>query len=830
MAPQYNAPSLENKPTDPVQKPIGYFNYADPTTLPINALIGGSINCLIPDRDRIIPRPGKTLLGAAYTTNENWPIIGHKKRFTNASGYVLEIRVTQSDDANLRDIIEVLAPVYDNAGAETGDWAWYQLTPNVNTLVRAVGRLGMKPRYYIDDWFDTNLDASQSLRVPRCIFVNSTTQVLNWTGGIVPITAVVVNTSISTVAGTTWRSLGFVPASEGGSDTIIVNGVSYTITGGWTTNTLTLANTTGIAIGDVAFSPILTDTLTFEVNSVRQNKNYLFYGSWKDRNYRMANNYNRPASQEITKSQALQNDMIVTGTYTGTTQEVIRYEITQATTAPQQYFLQVGTQPDNCVFSGTRPPNLVTRDVYRVEITIGAPTPTAQLYINNVITGAAFVITPDVAQTIGDGLSVTFVNIPVASYVVGSAWTYIIGGVDSYTAYVDNVVNVTGIALTTPFVYAGVTLLPNIPSGHQIGDFWEVTLNRKVTKAWIDFYFTQPVRKPGEGYIYQLPSNFWTHDVQEEEMYVQGAYGEWGYITTQLSADLLSEDVRYTPLKQVSTGRVIYPYMTGYFENNLAFVTENKKFEMIGRKELVQLPQIGYLSQPIQNDFNELSFEDGSMEYFDKNMYITSPNDTMMLVYNNQEGNQYWQPPQVYAENGILSIFQNYLISHSNLRNQTFKLFTGTDDDGAAYTVRIRTAFNSYGDRWQVKMTNTPFLEGYVSGNPPLKFGPLIEPGGCARWVPHDVQPVVCAIKDNASLGKGVLGSHALGSDVYYTNPHFFETPYTKLGTIKFYFAALQLECTTKNHTYSILSMALNVIYANDGNNALIPQEVISRE
>lgn len=817
MAPKYNAPSLQPFPTSEFKEPIGYFHNTDATVLPQNTLTYPSVNCFIPNKDKIIPRPPTSIIGSPYTEGKNWPIIGHKKRFANASGLVLEIRVVQSDDSNLRDIIEVLAPVYDNAGAETGDWTWYQLTPNVNTFVKAVSRLGMRPRYYIDDWFDTNLDSGQSLRVPRCIFVNSTTQVLNWTGGIAPITALVANTSISTVAGTTWRSLGFVPASEGGSDVIQINGVYKNITGGWNTNTLTLGDTSGITVGDVAFSPILTDTLTFEVNSVRQNKNYLFYGSWKDRNYHMANNFNRPATQEITRSQALQNDMIVTGTYTGTTQEVIRYEITQATTAPQQYFLQTGSQPDNCVFSGTRPPNLITRDVYRVEITLGAPTPTAQLYINNVITGAAFVITPDVAQTIGDGLSVTFVNIPVASYSVGSAWTFIVGGVDSYTAYVDNVVSVTGIALTTPFVYAGVTLLPNIPSGHQIGDFWEVTLNRKVTKAWIDFYFTQSVRKPGEGYIYQLPSNFWTHDVQEEEMYVQGAYGEWGYITTQLSADLLSEDVRYTPLKQVSTGRVIYPYMIGTFENDLAFITENKKFEMIGRKQLVQLPQIGYLSQPVQLDFEAASFTDGSMEYFDKRMYITSPQDTLMFVYDNQFENKYWQPPQLIPENGILSIWQNTLISHSNLRNQTLHLFDELAKDGdfgSAYTVIVRSAYQSFGDRWKQKSSNATFLEGYISGAPVIEFSLIQGVNGCGGINKHIVNPVQCKTNTRAPLGEGYNASHPLGSDIISRDDHFNER-YSKDGIINYTFLAFQLLCTTKNHTYSYLSFGVNAVFNN---------------
>lgn len=832
MAPKNSAPSLQPFPTNESKGFIGYFHNTDPTTLPENALTYPSINGFIPNKDKFVPRPPTSILGQVYTANKNWPIIGHKKRFSNAAGMLLEVRVVQSDDTNLKDIIEVLAPIYTTAGVETGEYQWYRITLNINTFTKAVGRLGMQPRYYIDDWFDTNLDTSASLRVPRLVFVNSTTQVLNWTGGIAPITNIVASTSISTVAGTTWRSLGFVPASEGGSDVILINGVYKNITGGWNTNTLTLGDTSGISLGDVAFSPIFSDTLSFEVNSVRQNKNYLFYGSWKDRNYHMANNYNRPAKQEITKAQAVQNDLIVTGSYTGTVEKIVRYQITQATTPPQQYFLQVGTQPDNAVFSGTRPPNLVARDTYRVEITIGAPTPTAQLYLNNVATGAPFVITPDVPQTIGDGLSIEFINIPVASYVIGSAWTYVIGGQDKYTAYVDNVVSASDVDVDTPFVVDGVSMIPNIFTGHVLGDYWEVTLSPKVSKAWVNFYYTAPVRKPGEGYVYQLPSNFWTHNVQEEEMYVQGAYGEWGYITTQLSADLLSEDVRYTPLKQVSTGRVIYPYMIGEFENDIAFVTENKKFEMIGRRELVQLPQIGYLSQPVQLDFEACSFENGSMEYFDKRMYITSPKETLMMVFDNQFGNKYWQPPQVIQENGILSIWNNYLISHSNLRNQTLHLFdrfAKDGDFGGAYTVILRTAYNSFGDRWKQKASNATFLEGYIDGAPVIEFSLIQGVNGCGDILPHTVSPIMCIANTKAPLGEGNNASHPLGSDIFIPSNHFNEK-YTKIGIINYTFIAFQLLCTTKNHTYQYLSVGVNAVINNIGTTEYETLDTISRD
>jgi len=917
MAPKYSAPSLEDKPVDLADKFIGYFNEADPTTLPNNALISPSINCFIPDKDKIVPRKGTTLLGVGYTANKNWPIIGHKKRFSNMAGYVLEVRVAQSDDANLRDIIEVLAPVFDSSGNATSVYTWYQITKDVNPLSQAVAKLGMRARWYLDDWFDTNTASSSSLNVPRLVGVNGTTQVINWTGGIAPIVSLVANTSITTTAGVTWASLGFVDPALGGSGNVIINGVSYTITGGWATSTLTLANTTGITVGDVATSEIQADTTTVAFDSIRQNKNYLFYGSWKTRKYFMANNFNRPASQEITNVQAVQNDLVVDQSvpYTGTGSHVYRVTIDSVNPpVNQSSFTGNGTNDGVYITSGYSLTDGITHeykvsvvadytlaipsattdfteghpirggtsqaegiimfrvaiiavpgfDYLAVRLTNGKPFQDGETVTDLATSGPATTVVPIVVASndwiqctkdgtvfntttgaqgsqaislmggttnLSDGLVIKFTNVLV--HAIGDTFTLKInvGGADTFHWQKDGGTASAPIAITTAnqLIELGLTISFTSKTGHAIGDFWDITVNQSVTKAWVNFYYTLPGRKPGEGYVYNLPSNFWTHDVQEEQMYINGSYGEWGFVTTQLSADLLSETVSYTPLKQVTSAKVIYPYMIGPFENALSFITENKKFEMIQRQELVQLPQIGYLSQPVNFDFEILSFENGSMEYLNKIMYITSPEETGMMVYDNQDGNHYWQPPQVIPECGILSTVGNKLIAHSNLRNQTFTLFEGDDDNGFAYTVKARTAYNSYGDRWQLKSSSYSFIEGRISGAPPLVFSVVLGDGGCQAVLPHDVKPITCVPFDRASLGKGHLGSHPLGSDLYTEGTHFNEI-HKDLGVLNYYFAALDVECTTKNHTYSILSMGLNAIESNIGNNALVPEEVISKD
>jgi hypothetical protein len=314
-------------------------------------------------------------------------------------------------------------------------------------------------------------------------------------------------------------------------------------------------------------------------------------------------------------------------------------------------------------------------------------------------------------------------------------------------------------------------------------------------------------------------------------MYVNDQYGNWGFITTTLAADLLTETLSYTPLKQTSSSKVLYPYLVTHMENALIYVTSDYNVDMIERKAFVELPQIGYISQAVDNDFKRLSFLNGSMEYVNKQLYITSPNDNEMMVYDNKDGTKYWQPPQEYSENGILSIVDNVLISHSNLRNQTFNLFTGDDDDGSAYTVGMRTPANPCGNRWGYKSSNKSFIEGYYAGKLKLVHSLYLGVNGASRIIPHNVQPVSDKTLDNGSLGTSNLGTQSLGSGTFPAGLiHFNEVNADFDPIMQYYFIAHDLLCTSKKHSYEVLSMGVNFVAGNLGNNDLIPEEIISKD
>lgn len=423
-----------------------------------------------------------------------------------------------------------------------------------------------------------------------------------------------------------------------------------------------------------------------------------------------------------------------------------------------------------------------------------------------------------------DGLEFTIENV-VTGHVAGDYWELTIQEEqpDTFQWQIDGGTPVaTGVAITgaNQTLQDGIIIEFVNTTGHAVGDYWDIQVDQAITRAWVDFYYTVPIRKPGEGFLYPLPSNFWTMAVQESEMYVNMASGEWNYVVTQLESDLRTETISIQPLKKGLANKAIYPYMVGHMDDYIVFVNENKKLDFIGRREFLELPQIGNLSEVVDLDFQASSFTGGRIKYVNKRLNITSPLEGIMLVYDGL--NKYWQPPKQFPEMGLLGNVGSDLICHSNTRNQSFTMFASTSDDGQGYEVVVRTPMTSMNDRWDKKTSNMSFIEGYIEGDPKLFVTVFLEPSGCGGIFPNPVEPIVCTAPDDAPIGEGSLGSHALGSDVGILSSYFHSINKRFNPALKYYFVSLQVSCVSKNHSWQLLSVGLNGESAHEGNNNLV--------
>jgi len=138
-----------------------------------------------------------------------------------------------------------------------------------------------------------------------------------------------------------------------------------------------------------------------------------------------------------------------------------------------------------------------------------------------------------------------------------------------------------------------------------------------------------------------------------------------------------------------------------------------------------------------------------------------------VLIYNMTDpANPYWEAPQVMPISRF-SIIGGELYGHSSQVSETYKLFTGTNDNGHAIAANVTFSFNNYGTRTQTKGYNNFYVEGYILPNTTLNLNVQYDIDGCATFtsftIDGDDTQIVCIPKDDGSLGKASLGKHPLG-------------------------------------------------------------------
>ena len=952
----------------------GYFHFMDPTLLPFSTLTYPSRNVTIPNFDKVVPDLGRTILGQEGSDVNG--IIGHLKRFTNAGGIEMEIRAWQSGGAK-KDVIEVYffqnrlfygtysgtfqigetivgqtsnskaviinisnkTLTLDNIdgtfivgetilGGTSGATAtivtapisiWRQISQNVNPIPSG------PHRFYFDQWYDTKEistipNSAPSKNLQRAIWVNGYLNpsnrkghVYSWTGGIALITEVT-SGSISIDPSTTFTSLGFTPDSLGNCH-IVVNGLLYQVAaiGSLDTNILQLTSTTGINIGDFAFSQIEVEDgnngSALPPTSFDFCKNYhgyMYYGNWNNKSLYQSNGFNRDYNYVVSNFQALDNDLILnlSSAYTGLTQSSYKLTINSINpdVSTQTYFPGGGSNLNDCIFNTTfYSVNDGSANTYSVNIvsdykiaTTGAGSGTfsagetirggtsgatanvvSALLSGNWILRIALTssVTFQVGETItgsstgatavigGAGIlaingftvmqngalstsvqDIPFVSAPVSivnglqiqfsnyfGHAIGDTWQLAItkGGHDTFTwqkdgGAISSPVAITGAAQT---VSDGISITFQVKTGHAVGDFWVITAYPAISRAFANFYYALP-RNVGEGYVYTLPANFWTMDTQEADLYVNDTYGHWYQLTTTITVDtnnIANETLSFVPLKQSSQNKVLYPYLTGHMNNELVYITTNKTLDMISRLIAVDKPQVSYLSDPVKLDFDASAFIDGSIEYFKKRLYITSPREGITHCYDFFRS--YWQAPKTFPEVGILSVIGDNLVAHSNIKNQSFTMFTNSKGDGennASYTIELRTPPTARGSRWKSKYSNMSFVEGYVKGNPDLQFSVYLEPDGLNGVRTHSISPTFYTNPGTAPFGEGSFGSHPFGSDVFQDGVYFKELYKGFSPIMEWYFVALGVLCSAKTHNYSFLTLGLNQMTSPTGNQKFI--------
>lgn len=200
----------------------GYNSSRDKTNIALDFLVQGSQNVYKKISGTIAVRPGMKRRGVADNT---YSPISSQYVWNTSWGATLPLEITNN----------TLRVEYNGA--------YYTLMTGLTST-----------RYVFGKWFSTTEQKD------RVLFVNGDANIYNWSGGMAQVASVTTNTITKTNPSISWQQAGFSTVSL--EKSILINGTTYTYTGGENTATLTgvSPDPTGTVAGTVVAQKVLIAT------------------------------------------------------------------------------------------------------------------------------------------------------------------------------------------------------------------------------------------------------------------------------------------------------------------------------------------------------------------------------------------------------------------------------------------------------------------------------------------------------------------------------------------------------------------------------------------
>jgi len=296
-----------------------------------------------------------------------------------------------------------------------------------------------------------------------------------------------------------------------------------------------------------------------------------------------------------------------------------------------------------------------------------------------------------------------------------------------------------------------------------------------------DFSFSSP-RTPGQGALLTLDGNAVGFVPQENVMEITAGKNQWYVTQFQLSSDNTKETLNVQRLKTTGQAAAQSQNLIAKIKNYVFFVSNEPSLDTLGKIELIDTPQSTNISDPIKNLFNATDFEGGFCYYHRNYIYLSAPNDGLVLMFSmarallasasdvavsiNAAGSLVgWEAPQILPIS-CFSTIDGELYGHSSQTPETFKMFTGYNDDGNPIDARALFSYQQFGDRANTKNCNEFYNEGYITSNTELMLALYYNYQGCEGSVTKTISGsdprTVCTPGGDGSLGKQSLGIRSL--------------------------------------------------------------------
>lgn len=299
--------------------------------------------------------------------------------------------------------------------------------------------------------------------------------------------------------------------------------------------------------------------------------------------------------------------------------------------------------------------------------------------------------------------------------------------------------------------------------------------------------FSSP-RLPGEGAVFYLdacPTGFGVlestskNQSQNDAMLVSAGTDYWYQFVFTLSTNLENETVVVRRLETASQSAAQGQGAIAKVSKNLVSLSFEPTLAYIANLEQIQTGKYLPISDPVKNDFTSYDFTGVHVLYFQSNLYIAVPAESLVLIFNMARG--FWEAPQILPIQR-LSIINGKLYGHSNQVNETYALFTGTNDNGNPINAIAAFSYHVYSSRFTKKNFTELYVEGYISSNTTLTTNILYDFGGSNRIQSKNIlgtgdytaAGVSASLKGSTIFNPAVdpdLGKNQLGGDPIGTIP-----------------------------------------------------------
>jgi hypothetical protein len=292
---------------------------------------------------------------------------------------------------------------------------------------------------------------------------------------------------------------------------------------------------------------------------------------------------------------------------------------------------------------------------------------------------------------------------------------------------------------------------------------------------YTDFSFSSP-RLPTEGWQFVLDAfniGFKTNiGGTGLESLVMFAENDWIYRVEfeQLTTTVVVESARVKPIIVSSGQGAVSQELIAKMNNSIVFLNTYSELVELGQFENLSALGQAPISDPIKPDFIAASFTGGSIRFTRNTLYVTAPTSHKLFILSFRETSggvrSFWQPPQTFPV-GQLSDYDGALIGHSYSVNESYTLFSGTNDNGTAISHKAHFAYQNYGQREKLKNFNKYFTEMYISENGEVVHTVVYDYLGSKGFKEYTYKGTdtehIFSPNPSASLGVNALGTAPLG-------------------------------------------------------------------